>query len=491
MERLKDILASIRTRLVIFALLIALAPLVFVSFGPLYEWLARSFMEDNVVEAAKRAESVLSRSNGEVDDKTTGKLGEIADDIGVWLRVYDSGGQRLFSARRAIQTQKYKIWLEEAAKDAPRKPHLVAYDENQPPLFERTEFREAKGGGESSRCGLAQDGRLQVCVHARILTGQGGQKLYIYALDGSIRGIRMLWDDPYPLLKLVVQLLIFSLVVALIAGWWSVRPLKNLHEQVTDRARPPVSTDRIGVRASGELGELEEAFNDLLEALEERRKATKAYMADIAHEVKNPVAAIKSAAGRLESGEITKKRLERITRVLEDSTERLDQLVTRFLELARAEAGLVDEDREPISVDALAEELFTQFADDQRYHELEFESQIESAEVEASAPHLETALRNLIENAASFAQSTVELQVKSGDGEVAIAVTDDGPGIDPEDLPYVFDRFFSRRAGNKGTGLGLAMTRAVVEAHDGEIDVDSTPGEGTTFRVKLPEIGSG
>jgi two-component system sensor histidine kinase ChvG len=485
MERIKQFFASIRVRLVVFAVAIALTPLVFVSFGPVYEWIAEYFMRNNLSQSVMRAQEYVPGGSGEIEKPDRKALTRLADDLGVWLRIVDTEGEELFSARRAIQAQQYKVALESATGDKPQKPHLVAYDESRPPMTRRSEFLEAKESGEASGCDIVQDGRLLSCIAVYKVVGSESAPLYIYVQDGSIRGIRALWDNPYPLVKLVLQLLIFSLIVGLIAGWWSVRPLDKLHEQVMDRAEPPVSTKRVGVGSSGELGELEDAFNALLEALEQRREATESYMADIAHEVKNPVAAIQSAAARLETGDVSEKRIERISNVLQDSSERLDKLVTRFLDLARAEAGLDDEPRENVDVGRLAEQLVSRFEDDERFRDIDFSFDADGLSVTGSSTHLETALRNLIENAGSFAESTVRVSVEELSGKAKIIVEDDGPGIEPDDLPHVFERFFSRRPGNKGTGLGLAMTRAIVEAHDGEIDVESTVGEGTRFTIYL------
>src|SRR5262249_53556429 len=101
---------------------------------------------------------------------------------------------------------------------------------------------------------------------------------------------------------------------------------------------------------------------------------------------------------------------------------------------------------------------------------------------------IDSALRNLLENAASFAapDGQVKVHAEGRAGTVEIVVTDSGPGIDAADLPRVFDRFFTTRGRTRGTGLGLALVRAVVLAHGGSIQAESRRGEGATFRVVLP-----
>jgi two-component system sensor histidine kinase ChvG len=112
------------------------------------------------------------------------------------------------------------------------------------------------------------------------------------------------------------------------------------------------------------------------------------------------------------------------------------------------------------------------------------------------APRLDSLVRNLVDNAASFAgeSGTVRVVVRrEAPGTVALEVSDTGPGIPEHDLPRVFDRFFTTRAplraderGPKGSGLGLALVKAVAEAHGGHVSARSAPGEGATFRVTLP-----
>ena len=106
--------------------------------------------------------------------------------------------------------------------------------------------------------------------------------------------------------------------------------------------------------------------------------------------------------------------------------------------------------------------------------------------VQGVASRLESVLRNLLDNALSYARTRVCIEVNRVVGEAEIVVSDDGPGIPPEDMPRVFDRFFTTRGDRRGTGLGLALARAVAEAHGGTIQAQSPPGGGARFVVRLP-----
>ncbi|MFB6352277.1 MAG: sensor histidine kinase [Bradymonadaceae bacterium] len=479
-------IGSFRTRAVILAVLIALAPLAFVYLGPLYENIVQQRMQNSLWEGAEAAiDAVASQDGGTLPEE---RLEEIAREHEVWVRVTDHRGQVEYASNHALSGEVYKSWVRQLLGERPPEVNLRDYDAGRPALTERPEFERARRRGRATQCELVQEGRLLICLEVRRIPPKGDRgPMFVYLQTASVRGVRELAGATYPMFQLVVQLLAVALVFALLVGWWSVRPVQRLREQVVDRADPPVSTEQVDVCAGGEVKRLEAAFNRLLEALQERREATKSYMADIAHEVKNPVAAIQTAAGRLDTDDLDADRVDRIRRVLEDSSERLDRLVSRFLELARAEAGLPEESREIFEVGDLVERLVDRLRRDERFADIEFAFEGQSLAIEAAPGHLEAAVGNLLENGASFAESRVEVRLETVDGDVVLSVADDGPGIDEEDLPHVFDRFFSRRPGNEGTGLGLAMTRAVVEAHEGDIEVESEVGEGTTFRIRVPK----
>ncbi len=214
-------------------------------------------------------------------------------------------------------------------------------------------------------------------------------------------------------------------------------------------------------------------------------------MADLVHEFKNPVAAVRACADTLVSGPLDEERAARIARVLHDSTGKLDQLVPHVLELARAEAGLPNEERSRVDVHVLTSALVERFRDDARYagRRFVFEA-LEEPSIVLGVPHrLDALFRELVDNGASFAgeDGIVRVSVASSGGEVRVVVSDDGPGISADDLPKVFERFFTRRQGERrGTGLGLALVRAVTEAHGGTVIASSRPGEGASFEVRLP-----
>ena len=473
---------SLRWRTLVTAIFIAVLPLSFVLLTQPYEWvLTRVLMDDVESTASDAADLVATRGL----DGAEAELVELAESEDVWLRVMD-GEREVFGHNATGRTpgarQVEDLVERETSLDEPR---LMVFERERRPVTDRQVVRGAIDTGYAHRWAHVQQGHLLVAEAAHRIDSDGGP-LVAYAVEDSVRGVRMLEQAQYPVVKLVLQVVFVSVLVGLWLGWWSVRPIERLREQVRGRADKPVSTEPVQTLERGEIGDLAEAFNALLAALEQRRRENEAFMADIAHEVKNPVAAIRTAAERLETDEpIEPQRARRLAKIIEDSGARLETVVGRFLELARAEAGLHGAEREPVPLDELVGGIVDTFQHDERFG-CRFDVAAESASVLASHSHLESAIRNLIENAASFAEECVTVTVEADDGGVTIRVADDGPGIDEGDLPHVFDRFFSRRHDDSGTGLGLAITRAVARAHGGEVSVESKLGDGTTFQMTLP-----
>lgn len=351
-------------------------------------------------------------------------------------------------------------------------------------------------------CRTSPGGKLLVCHAARAMPTRDGGVEAIYVQESSRRAVRALYDLRYHLLRLSLLML----PLALVFSWWMgkriVRPIEWLRERVLEKVESANPRADLDPPHGDEVADLADAFNDLLGALDERRRANEAFVADLVHEFKNPVAAIRACAESLAAGGVDEQRAARLAKILDGSSSRLDALVSQFLELARAEAGMPNEARTKVDLAALARGVVSTI--EPRHAEVRFvvdgeggEGGEGGVEVEGVEARLDSVVRNLVDNAASFAGEGGEVRVRVAreGGDVVLEVSDTGPGIAEGDLPRVFDRFFTTRAvsgasaeGKRraGTGLGLALVKAVAEAHGGRVSARSAPGEGATFRVVLP-----
>lgn len=342
--------------------------------------------------------------------------------------------------------------------------------------------------------------KLLVCHASRGLpSGDGVEAIYVQ--ESSRRAVRALYDLRYQLLRLSLIMLPFALGFSWWMGRRMVHPIEWLRERVLEKARNANPRADLDPPPGDEVADLAEAFNGLLGSLDERRRANEAFIADLVHEFKNPVAAIRTCADTLDSGGVDEKRAARLSKILADSSTRLDALVSQFLELARAEAGMPNELRGPVDLAALARGVT--HAIEESHPEVRFVLDADTpATVVGVEPRLDSVVRNLVDNAASFAGEGGEVRVSvrpdpDDARKVVLEVCDTGPGIPEKDLPHMFERFFTTRAvagggaepsarKQKGTGLGLALVKAVAEAHGGQVSAHSSAGAGTTFRVVLP-----
>jgi signal transduction histidine kinase len=215
--------------------------------------------------------------------------------------------------------------------------------------------------------------------------------------------------------------------------------------------------------------------------------------AGVAHEVKNPLNAMtihlellkqKLAAGAGASS--AESHLEIIGREI----RRLDDVVQGFLKFARPEELTL----EPVAPGPLVEEVLKTLAVEADITGVTIESAVapDIPEIEADAGILRQALLNLTKNAVQAMPSGGKLTITghpTKDGRVEIRIADTGVGIPPENLARIFDLYFTTK--NGGTGIGLSLVYRTIQLHNGDIDVESTPGVGTTFVIKMPRAGSG
>ena len=251
--------------------------------------------------------------------------------------------------------------------------------------------------------------------------------------------------------------------------------------------RVPISSTR-----NDEVGRLISTFNEMLDRLEELFDKQRRFSGDISHELRSPLTAILGNIRLLKRADAIppEERVE-MQKEIETEAERMNHLISDLLLLAQADADPVIIQK-PVELDTLLLEVYRQTlrrVDDAIEVRLLHEDQ---AVVLGDAERLRQMLVNLINNAIQYTApgGRVELSLERKADQAQITVNDTGQGIAPEDIPFIFDRFYrtdkarSRAAG--GTGLGLSIVKWVVDAHDGEIDVESEPGKGTTFRVRLP-----
>ncbi len=255
--------------------------------------------------------------------------------------------------------------------------------------------------------------------------------------------------------------------------------------------------ERVAVPGQDELGALAEAFNRMAATLEQTESRRMELLGDVAHELRTPLASIRSAMEGLVDGVLPAETETYLS--VEREAIRLQRLVRDLEELSRAEAGQIMLDLQPAMladlVKAVADRLALQFED--KGVTLQMEAPPSTLPVKADASRITQVLTNLLGNALQYTPSGGRVTVKawaeaSAEGrEALVTVQDTGIGIAPEHLPHLFERFYrvdkSRSRAGGGSGIGLTIARHLVEAHGGRIWAESEGvGQGSTFTVALP-----
>ena len=283
---------------------------------------------------------------------------------------------------------------------------------------------------------------------------------------------------------------VIAVVVAILLARYLSRPLRRLETGAEELAGGDLS-HRVDVAGPAEVAALGDAFNRLADSLQEAEVLRKRLVADVSHELRNPIAAARAQAEGMAEG-ILATDAARLNSLVED-LHHLSALVDDLQELAVAEAGRLHYDMQPLDLSDLVS------------HEVARAAASASSEVvlTASVPdapvflmgdelRLSEVLRNLLTNALRHtARGSVTTTVAPLDGgEVEVCVTDTGEGIPPEDLPYVFERFYradsARAADTGGAGLGLAITQRIVADHGGSTFARNEPTGGASVGFRLP-----
>jgi two-component system sensor histidine kinase MprB len=263
-----------------------------------------------------------------------------------------------------------------------------------------------------------------------------------------------------------------------------VRRLTQTAEAVTETRD---LSQRIEPTSTGddELGRLASSFNTMLGALEDSSLAQRRLVADASHELRTPLTSLRTNIEVLARG--NKMPEEDRERLLSDVVEQIGEmtaLIDELIQLAReSRPDAVVEPAGDVRLDLLAADAVERAR--RNRPGIEFETDLEESLVHGAPSTIERAVANLLDNAAKWSPpgGPVEVEVRGGE----VAVRDHGPGIEDEDLPYVFDRFYRSKAarGLPGSGLGLAIVKQVAESHGGTVVAEHAEGGGTLMRLRL------
>lgn len=288
-----------------------------------------------------------------------------------------------------------------------------------------------------------------------------------------------------------------ALLVAVAASWLVSRRLVKPIHAMTSAAHAFAAGDRqarAGVRGPTELGELGAAFDGMADAVARSEQERRNLTADVAHELRTPLAALQAGLEELRDGlvEPTPEGLAG----LHDQSLRLGRVVSDLAELSAVESAGLSLLRSAVDLTQVGRDELTVREPQLRAAGLGVSRQLDGAVmVHGDSDRLHQAVGNLLANAARYCRPGDDVSVSAAveGGQAVLRVADTGPGIPADELPHVFDRLWRGRGAGQvaGSGIGLALAREIVAAHGGTITADSPAGTGTTITIRLPCTSAG
>jgi two-component system sensor histidine kinase ChvG len=438
-------------------------------------------------------------------------LMRLGQDLGVRLRVYDRAGRkRADSWSRAIPTYELRDpaiepWYRDIARALDNGFDAIV-GASQPPAFEPPavdslaawpEAQAAVAGGQATtELRRAPEGTPYISAAAAIEGDEGVLLLTVNARD--IR--RVVRAERFSLALILTGTVLLSVLLSRFLARTIATPLRKLaiaaHRVRLGRARE-VDVPVLPARRD-EIGLLARALHDMTQSLRQRIDSTEAFAADVTHELKNPLASLRSAVDTLERVEDPALRRKMLD-VVRDDVARLDRLVVDIAEASRLDAELSRARFEPVDLGRLIESMLGSWENrGEQGVEIAFaRPRVGTAMVLGEESRLARLFDNLVDNAISFSvpAGLVEIRATAVGDEVVVTIEDEGPGVPAESREAIFNRFHSIRPEQdfgRHSGLGLAIARAIVEGHGGRIEVeDRHDGRaGARFVVRFPGVAA-
>jgi heavy metal sensor kinase len=315
--------------------------------------------------------------------------------------------------------------------------------------------------------------------------------------------------DPNAMVRRFLLTLVFgsliTLAIALVGGIWladrAMRPVK----MITQAARSIGETDlsrRLNLRVKDELGELANTFDAMIARLQSAFERQRQFVADASHELRTPLTIVNLETSRAVASRRSSKEYQQALSIIHSENDYMTSLVNDLLTLARMDAGQSVLEMTPLDLSDVAVETLERLSPLAARNRVTLEAgSLPETRMAGDMQYLLQMLANLVENAIKYSSGQnkhVSVETGTRDGRAWVRVSDNGPGIAPEHIPHLFDRFYrvdkarSRDDGSDpdksspgGSGLGLSIVQWIAQAHGGEISLDSVPGGGTTFEVRF------
>jgi two-component system, OmpR family, sensor histidine kinase ChvG len=507
--------SRIGLRLFAFNLVVVFVPVLGVLYLDVYEARLRQSQEAGLVQQARVLAAALGGAalDSESIAATFARLERRSD---ARFRVYDTTGALVAdSARQAAGTAlderarypgedtsvrrrrlyRVGVWLvglrarlESALRRSTEHPITTPATTGTPP-----EVRAALGGKYGAATRETPGQRSMTFFSAVPVRKDGAVIGVVVASQSTMKILTALYAVRLRIFAIVIGSLFAAALLTALAAGTIVRPLTKLRRRAAEIAgrRGAMPSVFPGATRKDEIGDLARALGELSRRTNDHIDLLQTFSADVSHELKNPLASIRTAAEMMADAESPEER-RRFHDLMVRDVERLERLVSGLRDVARVEGQIEADVTEPIELNALLSDLAAAAdatAADGRHVKLDRSHT--PVRAIASQERLAQVFENLLANAVSFTPpgTTVAVRVAQKNGRAVVSVDDDGPGVPDAHLERIFNRFFSYRPGEnrrEHVGLGLAIAKQIVESYGGTIAAENRQPRGARFTVTLP-----
>ncbi|MGB4593302.1 MAG: ATP-binding protein [Coriobacteriia bacterium] len=365
---------------------------------------------------------------------------------------------------------------------------------------ERTEVQSALAGEYGAATRMTDQGRVALYVAVPVMSG-GKVAGVSYASATTFSILTLLSDYRLRLLIVIVLFVALTLLLMEILARWLSRPLRELAVSASAFANGEHSV-RFRPSGSRETRALADAFNAMgdevqhvvVELKEEERRKSR-FVSDVSHELRTPLTAIRGAAETLLEGDVPEEDERQFLATIVREADRLARLANDLLTLQRIEGATGELPLRRIRPLDVAQRAVEGLAPLMDSRSVRVDIEGDAPTVLGDSDRLQQVIANLVDNASRLTPKggTVTVRLGAENDHAIIQVLDEGPGIPPDALPHLFERFYraqaSRDRSTGGAGLGLAIVAAIVRAHAGSIEAANRPEGGSAFTMRLPAIG--
>ena len=354
---------------------------------------------------------------------------------------------------------------------------------------------------ESGNVGYVYNGKIgdskdQYMAYAKAVEIEDDVECYVFALTSTIKENNFVSITRRVVINSSVAVMLAAVVAAYFITERIVHPLRKMTEAAKNFAEGDFSI-RVEVNErNDEVAKLAQAFNNMADSLESLEKMRNSFLANISHDLRTPMTTISGFIDGINSGAIPPEKHEYYLGVISAEVHRLSRLVSQLLDVSRLESGERKFNYTDFDIAEVARIIlisFEQKIEDKRL-DVEFDAEFDGMYARADKDAIYQVLYNLCHNAIKFAKEDGKFIIrisKITDTKLKVAVYDQGQSIDPEDVKMVFDRFYktdkSRGLDKTGVGLGLYISKTIIDAHGETIGVESYEGDGCEFWFTLTE----